>query len=64
LIAQQPVAAASRSKILGIHPPKIPDDHAGLINGDIQSIEADAKENGNKLMIVSVVVSSSMLSVL
>lgn len=46
LIAQQPVAAASRTKILGIHPPKIPDEHAGLINGDIQSIEAEAKENG------------------
>jgi hypothetical protein len=64
LIAQQPVAAASRTKILGIHPPKIPDEHAGLINGDIQSIEAEAKENGNKLMILSVSVIISMLCIL
>jgi hypothetical protein len=64
LIAQQPVAAASRTKILGIHPPKIPDEHAGLINGDIQSIEAEAKENGNKLMILSVSVIISMSCIL
>ena len=46
LIAQQPVAPAARTKILGIHPPKIPDEHAGLINGDIVAIEAEAKEQG------------------